>query len=251
MCHFCLMNLFIMGKLLKVSTPGDICLEDWTNQMKKHSCVYTALRNRKYFNNAVFHVSITSHVIKKGSSEVAHDIYERPFKDEFHSRLRFVRRGLVAMANGGPNDNGSQFFFTLGSTPELQNKHTIFGKVAGQTLYNLPRFEEGLMGKDDRPEYPHKIIRTQILSNPYSDIYPRVKIENEIPKEERRKKKKGTKNFKLLSFGDEAEEEEDEVIAATKNFSTKGNSAHDIADDPTLSSSTGNKNAESSDALER
>jgi peptidyl-prolyl cis-trans isomerase SDCCAG10 len=34
------------------------------------------------------------------------------------------------MANAGPNDNGSQFFFTMGSTPELMNKHTIFGKVS-------------------------------------------------------------------------------------------------------------------------
>ncbi len=50
-------------------------------------------------------------------------------KDEFHSRLRFNRRGLVAMANAGPHDNGSQFFFTLGRADELNNKHTIFGKV--------------------------------------------------------------------------------------------------------------------------
>ena len=50
-------------------------------------------------------------------------------QDEFHQRLRFVRRGLVAMANAGPNDNQSQFFFTLGATVELNGKHTIFGKV--------------------------------------------------------------------------------------------------------------------------
>ena len=68
-------------------------------------------------------------------------------QDEFHTRLRFVRRGLVAMANAGPNDNASQFFFTLGQTPELQNKNTIFGKITGNTLYNLPRFEEGIIGK--------------------------------------------------------------------------------------------------------
>ena len=42
-----------------------------------------------------------------------------------------MRRGLVAMANAGPNDNQSQFFFTLGATPELNGKHTIFGKVSG------------------------------------------------------------------------------------------------------------------------
>lgn len=78
---------------------------------------------------------------------LTHFPHTLPLKDEFHSRLRFVRRGLVAMANAGPHDNGSQFFFTLGQCPELQNKHTIFGKVTGNTLYNLPRFEEGIIGK--------------------------------------------------------------------------------------------------------
>ncbi len=48
------------------------------------------------------------------------------------------------MANGGVrDDNGSQFFFTLGATPELQSKHTIFGKVVGDTIYNMLKLEEG------------------------------------------------------------------------------------------------------------
>lgn len=59
------------------------------------------------------------------------------------------------------------------------------------------------------------------------------------------------RNFKLLSFGDEAEEEEEEVLAATKSFSTKGNSAHDIAMDPTLSSSTGKTLGNDAGALDR
>ena len=56
--------------------------------------------------------------------------------------MRFVRRGLVATANTGNDDNESQFFFTLGPTQELQNKHTIFGKVGGDTLYNLVKFND-------------------------------------------------------------------------------------------------------------
>lgn len=46
------------------------------------------------------------------------------------------------MANAGKNDNGSQFFITLGATPELQNKHTIFGKVTGETIYNMLKLED-------------------------------------------------------------------------------------------------------------
>ena len=50
-------------------------------------------------------------------------------QDEYHSRLKFSRRGLVGMANAGKDDNGSQFFFTLGRADELTKKHTLFAKV--------------------------------------------------------------------------------------------------------------------------
>ncbi|OAD52218.1 Peptidyl-prolyl cis-trans isomerase CWC27 like protein [Eufriesea mexicana] len=55
--------------------------------------------------------------------------YGEPFNDEFHTRLRFCRRDLITMTNAGKDDNGLQFFFTLSSTLNLQNKHTIFGAV--------------------------------------------------------------------------------------------------------------------------
>lgn len=62
-------------------------------------------------------------------------IYGAPFADEFHSRLRFNHRGIVACANAGsPHSNGSQFFISLDKCEWLDRKNTIFGKVPSRVL---------------------------------------------------------------------------------------------------------------------
>lgn len=90
------------------------------------------------------------------------------------------------MANSEKDDNTSQFFFTMAATPELQNKHTIFGKVTGDTIFNMLKLEEGLL-EGERPVYPHKVLKTEILNNPFPDIEPRVK--EETVKEKKKKEK--------------------------------------------------------------
>ena len=88
-------------------------------------------------------------------------IYGRPFEDEFHSRLRFTRRGLVAMASSGPNTNRSQFFVTFGRTDELDRKHTIFGKVGTAAhAFSLPAILTDSVGRQRRASTaPRRVTR--------------------------------------------------------------------------------------------
>lgn len=114
-------------------------------------------------------------------------IYGGTFSDEFHSRLRFNHRGLIACANAGsPHSNGSQFFMTLDRCDWLDRKNTIFGKVpilyfilihefnkfvenslqpmqvTGDSIFNLLRMGELETDKDDRPLDPPKILSVEV-----------------------------------------------------------------------------------------
>ncbi|KAF0724164.1 spliceosome-associated protein CWC27 [Aphis craccivora] len=229
------------GKVVLKTSFGDIEIELWSREAPKACRNFVQLCIEGYYDGVLFHRIVKGFIAQggdpTGTGAGGESIYGHPFKDEIHSRLRFNRRGLVAMANAGKDDNGSQFFFTLGSTPELQSKHTIFGKVAGDTIFNLTKLNETLVDTEDKPVYDQKILKTIVLNNPFLDIVPRVEKKSEkVEKLSKKKDVVGVKNFKLLSFGEEAEEDEEELIDAVKEYSGRPKSTHDVLKDPQLSS---------------
>lgn len=232
------------GKVLMKTTLGDIDIELWSKETPKACRNFVQLCMEGYYDETIFHRVVKGFIAQggdpSGTGTGGESIYGKPFKDEFHQRLKFNRRGLVAMANAGANDNGSQFFFTLDRADELQKKHTIFGKVTGNTIYNMVRFNDLDVLDDERPASPPKIIKTEILSNPFDDVVPR---ETKRKKENKdggssgkiKSKSKATKNYKLLSFGEEAEEEEEEGDKVdNKDAGIK--SSHDVLNEKKLSS---------------
>ncbi|KAJ3671140.1 hypothetical protein LUZ60_008566 [Juncus effusus] len=223
------------GKVVVKTTFGPIDIELWPKEAPKAVRNFVQLCLEGYFDRTIFHRVIKSFLVQAGdptgSGTGGESIYGAPFSDEFHSRLRFNHRGLVACANAGtPHSNGSQFFITLDRCEWLEKKNTIFGKVTGDSIFNLLRLGEVETDKDDRPlDPPPKILSVEVLWNPFEDIIPRRKpqLESKTEKEEKKKEnKKGVKNINVLSFGEEVEEDEKEIEK------DKIKSIHDVLNDP-------------------
>ena len=128
---------------------------------------------------------------------------------------------MLAMAHDGEkrNQNQSQFFITLAPEAKwLDKKHTIFGKVIGQTIFNLVKIGDCETDKQtDRPicELIPTIESALVIENPFEDLVPRILPKKEEVKEESAFKQRKTnliKNRNLISFADDDEEEEEEAF---------------------------------------
>jgi peptidyl-prolyl cis-trans isomerase A (cyclophilin A) len=109
---------------------------------------------RAFYDGLIFHRVIPGFMIQGGDPRgngTGDPGYK--FEDEFVQSLQFDQPGRLAMANAGPNTNGSQFFITDGLTPHLNMRHTIFGQVTqGQEIVH--KIATVPTGPQDKPLTP-------------------------------------------------------------------------------------------------
>jgi cyclophilin family peptidyl-prolyl cis-trans isomerase len=109
---------------------GTMVIELFADKTPKTVNNFVFLSRAGYYDGIIFHRVIANFMAQggdptgRGSGGPGYR-----FEDEFHPSLKHDKQGILSMANAGPGTNGSQFFITHGSTPHLNNKHSVFGQV--------------------------------------------------------------------------------------------------------------------------
>lgn len=135
---------------------------------------FLALCASGFYDGSPFHRLIPNFMVQTGSphsdpkSRSSISIYDTPdhlFEDEIRPALRHNTRGIVSMANKGPNQNGSQFFITFAPAPHLDGKNTVFGKLL-EGMDVLDELEKLEVDKKSRPKERVEIKSITIHANP-------------------------------------------------------------------------------------
>ena len=112
---------------------GKIEVELFADKTPKTVENFVGLAEKGYYKGVIFHRVIDKFMIQggdpTGTGRGGQSLWGKPFEDEIVPSLVFDKPGYLAMANSGPNTNGSQFFITVAPTTWLNGHHTIFGQV--------------------------------------------------------------------------------------------------------------------------
>ncbi len=147
------------------TNQGKIEIKLMPNVAPKACENFEKLVAKGYYDGLIFHRVIKGFMIQggdpTGTGRGGESIWGSPFEDEVTASVQFDKPGILAMANAGPNTNGSQFFITTVKTPHLNMRHTIFGEVISgyetvQAIENTPT------DSSDKPVSEQKIIRAYL-----------------------------------------------------------------------------------------
>ena len=156
------------------TTLGDLKIELYCEDAPRAAENFLALAASGYYNNTIFHRNIKAFMIQggdpTGTGKGGRSIYNTPngkFADEIVDTLKHTKRGILSMANSGPNSNGSQFFITYKAHAHLNGKYTVFGHVI-DGLEVLDKMERIPTGVGDRPVQEIRLNRVTIHANPFA-----------------------------------------------------------------------------------
>lgn len=151
---------------------GDLKLELYCEQVPRTSENFLALCASGYYDGTIFHRNIRGFMIQggdpTGTGKGGNSIFNTPtgkFPDEIVDSLKHSKRGVVSMANSGPNSNGSQFFIIYKAHAHLNSKYTVFAQVI-DGLDTLDKLEKVQVDANDRPKQEVRITRTTVHANP-------------------------------------------------------------------------------------
>ncbi len=149
-------------KALFETTMGNFTISLYGDKAPKTVSSFIVLARDGFYDNLTFHRVIADFMIQGGDplgTGTGGPGYK--FEDEIDSSLTFNKPGLLAMANSGPNTNGSQFFITVTKPDWLNGKHTIFGEVT-DGYENVVKISKAEKDANDKPLTPIVIKKITI-----------------------------------------------------------------------------------------
>jgi|ETN02SMinimDraft_2_1059926.scaffolds.fasta_scaffold15632_4 peptidyl-prolyl cis-trans isomerase A (cyclophilin A) len=141
---------------------GTMEIELFNDKAPRTVSNFVDLIEKGFYDGVIFHRIISGFMIQGGDpTGTGRGGPGYTIDDEFHPDLKHDSKGILSMANAGPNTGGSQFFITLAPTPHLDNRHAVFGKlIKGEEI--LDKIGAVETGPNDKPINEVKMIKVTI-----------------------------------------------------------------------------------------
>lgn len=217
------------GQVVLETTHGPLRINLWTKEAPTTTKNFLQHCMNGYYDGLAFHRIIPEVLAQTGDPSATGTGGEAAIGDpagyqrELHGRLKFRRRGLVAMVCHHAKAR-SQFFITLSAADWLNGEHSIFGEVAGNTIYNLLNLAENPVDGFEVEGAP-KVKAARIVENPFVGLVPRKVVRTADKVATAVNAKQAVRSRNLLSFADSDSEEEDAFVPKKRPRSRFGDAS--------------------------